>query len=196
MTDAGRPPLAAVQHDFVAFELGRRAHVRRVRRSDLRLRHAERRTDLAREQRLEPAAALLGRAVAREHLHVAGVGRVAVERLRRDERMPHQLGERGVLGVRQPRAAVLGLGQEQVPEAGRARLRLQRFHHVGLPPAPPVGVARQLLGVARLDGRDLVAHEGRDALAQFAAAGRGGEIHGVSDSRFECKRAYAILDNR
>ena len=77
-------------------------------------------------------ALLLG-AVAQQHLHVAGVGRVAVEDQRRDRRAPHLLGERRVVDVGQPLAAVgaeprgvlpgVLLRQEEVPEPLRAGLR-------------------------------------------------------------------------
>ena len=53
------------------------------RRGDGGLGHREARADLAGEQRLQPALLLLLRAVARQHFHVAGVGRRAVEDLGR-----------------------------------------------------------------------------------------------------------------
>src|SRR5207249_7029513 len=96
--------------------------------------HRERGADLALEQGLEPLLLLLGRAVALEHLPVAGVGRRAVEGLRRDRRATHDLAERRVLEVPEPGAA-LALGEEQVPEAALARLRLQLLHERGDLPA-------------------------------------------------------------
>ena len=76
-----------------------------------------------------------------EHLHVAGVRGGAVHRLRREHRRAaRQLGQRRVLQVGQPGAAVPG--QEQVPQAPLARLRLELLHHRR--PAP--GVAVRLLG--------------------------------------------------
>src|SRR2546422_10611133 len=83
---------------------------------------------------LEPLLLLLGRAVALERLHVAGVGRRAVEGLRRDRRAAHDLAERGVLEVREPGTAP-ALREEEVPEAALARLRLQLLDDRGDPPA-------------------------------------------------------------
>ena len=75
----GRPPLAAVEHDVVAVEGGGGPHVRGVGAGDARLGHEERAAHPTVEERLEPLLLLLGRAVAQQHLHVAGVGGVAVE---------------------------------------------------------------------------------------------------------------------
>ena len=91
---AGRPPLAAVEHDVVAVEGGRGLHVRGVGAGDARLGHQERAAHPPVEQRLEPLLLLLGRAVAQQHLHVAGVGRVAVEHQRRQRRAAGLLGDR------------------------------------------------------------------------------------------------------
>ena len=88
----------------------------------LGLGHAEAGADLALEQRHEPALLLLGRAEHRQHLHVAGVGRGAVERLGRDlDAAAGQLRERRVLEVREARAPAL-VGQEQVPQPALAGL--------------------------------------------------------------------------
>ena len=76
---AGRPPLAAVEHDVVAVEGGGGLHVGGVGAGDAGLGHQERAAHPPVEQRLEPLLLLLGRAVAQQHLHVAGVGGVAVE---------------------------------------------------------------------------------------------------------------------
>ena len=131
-----RPPLAAVDDDLVAVDHGGGLHVGGVGGGDAGLGHRERRTDPAVQQRLEPLGPLLVGAVLEQHLHVAGVGRVAVEDVRRQEdHAAHLLGQRRVVGVREPRAAVgaellgvlLGVlgGQEEVPQSLRARLRPQ-----------------------------------------------------------------------
>ena len=73
---------------------------------------------------VEPAVALLRRAVADQHFHIAGVGRGTVEDFRGDRRAPHDLGERGIFQVGEPRA-VLRFGQEEIPEPGIAGLRFQ-----------------------------------------------------------------------
>ena len=79
---ARRPPLAPVDDVVVAVALDARRDVRRVRRRDVGLGHRERRPDPPVEQRIQPARLLLRRAEQRQQLHVAGVGRRAVERLR------------------------------------------------------------------------------------------------------------------
>ena len=80
---------------------------------------------IANAERISPASSgvnhrvlLLGRAVPGEHFHVAGVGRRAVEHLRREVGTTHHLAQRCVLQVRQP-GAVLAVGEEQVPQPGR-----------------------------------------------------------------------------
>ena len=65
---------------------------------------------------------LLVGAEVQQHLHVAGVGRVAVAHLAGDQRAAHPLGQRRVLDVGEPGADRLAVergarGQEQVPQA-------------------------------------------------------------------------------
>ena len=79
---AGDPPLAAVDDVLVAVARDAGADVGGIRRGDVGLGHREAGANLAGEQRLEPLPLLLGRAVADQHFHVAGVGRGAVEHLR------------------------------------------------------------------------------------------------------------------
>ena len=83
---------------------------------------AEAGADLAIQQRPQPLLLLLGCPVARQDLHVPRVGGVAVEDLRADGAAAHDLAQRRVLQVGQPRPE-LGVGQEEVPEPGGARLR-------------------------------------------------------------------------
>ena len=80
---ARRPPLAAVDDVVVAVALDAALDVARVGRGHRRLGHGEARADLAVEQRLQPLLLVLLGAVAGEHLHVAGVGRRAVDRFRK-----------------------------------------------------------------------------------------------------------------
>src|SRR5262245_39282622 len=127
VADARAPPLVAVDHVGVALADDRRLDVGRIGRRDLRLGHDERRADLALEQRLEPLLLLCLGAVALDRLHVAGIRRRAVERLGSDGRAAHDLAERRVLEVGEPRAA-LALRQEEIPEAALARIGLQLFH--------------------------------------------------------------------
>src|SRR5256885_1696091 len=111
VADARRPPFEAVDHVVVAAADDRGFDVRRVRGGHLGLGHREGGADLALEQRLEPLRLLLGRAVPLQDLHVAGVGRRAVEHFRRDRRAAHDLAEGRVLRVGEPRAA-LALGEK------------------------------------------------------------------------------------
>ncbi len=171
---AAAPPLAPVDHVLVAVGDDRRRHVRGVARGDVRLGHPEARADLALEQRLQPALLLLRRPEHREHLHVAGVRRSAVDRLGGDlDAATGDLGERRVLEVRQP-GAVLLVGQEEVPEALRARFDLQllddRRHDMRV----------ALASLARIDrlGRvDVLVHEARELLLQRERAFGVGEVH-------------------
>ena len=136
---AGDPPLAAVEDVLVAVPLDPGLDVGRVGRGDVRLGHRERRADLGRQQRLEPALLLLGRAEEREHLHVAGVRRRAVEYGGREvPGVAGQLGERGVLQVGQPGAVGVLLGQEEVPEPELAGLGLELLEDRRLRPRPAV----------------------------------------------------------
>ena len=95
------PPLAPVEDVVVAVALDAASDVGGVGGGDARLGHGEARADLAGEQRFEPLLLLLGRAVAGQHLHVAGVGRRAVEHLGRPGDAPHHLAQRRVLEVGQ-----------------------------------------------------------------------------------------------
>ena len=115
---AGRPPLAAVDHVVVAVAHDRALDVGRIRRRDVRLGHRERRTDRARQQRLEPLPLLLRRAVALQHFHVAGVGRRAVEDLGREAATRPMISHSGAYSrLVEPRAA-RRLRQEQIPQPG------------------------------------------------------------------------------
>ena len=96
---AGDVVLLAVDHPLVAVEHGPAGDVLGVRRRDVGLGHRVRRADLAVEQRLEPLLLLLRRADALEHLHVAGVGRGAVEALRRERVLAELVGDVGVVEV-------------------------------------------------------------------------------------------------
>ncbi len=123
---------------------------------------------------------LLGGAEAQQHLHVAGVRGVAVAHLGGDQRAAHALGQRGVLDVGEPRAldaaADLGAaGQEEVPEALRARLRLQLLD--GGVHDPRVRAREELAVVGLLAGRNLALDERAQALQQLARAGGVLKVH-------------------
>ena len=94
-------PLAAVDHVVVAVAADRGLDVGRIAGRHRRLGHRESRTDLAGQQRHQPIALLRRRAVLRQHLHVAGIGRRAVEDLGRPQHPAHDLLDRCVLQVAQ-----------------------------------------------------------------------------------------------
>src|SRR5438309_1695798 len=91
--------------------------------------HPEAGPDPPLEEWSQPLLLLSRGAVQREQLHVAGVRRSAVGRLRRQlDAAPHDLGQRRVLEVGEP-GAEPPVGQEEVPEAPAARLHLQLLDH-------------------------------------------------------------------
>ena len=122
------PPFAAV--DDVAASPSRRMRASMLVASD----EATAGSVIAKAERISPSSSGFSHCsfcsfvrVAHQHFHVAGVGRRAVEHLGRDRRAPHDLAERRVFEVGQA-GAVFAFGQEQVPQPGRARLRLQLLH--------------------------------------------------------------------
>ncbi len=182
----------AVDHPLVAVELRARLQQGRVRAGDLGLGHREAGANPPLQQRLQPALALLGRAVLGEDLHVAGVRGRAVEGHRRRHRAAaHLLAEQPVLPVLQPWPEAL-VGHEQVPEPLGLRL-LADGDQVG-----GVGDARRDLGVQRLHHLpllrvDLGVHEVEHALAQLCDLGAGGEVHRfLSSSCFRRRNANRI----
>ena len=111
-----------------------------------------------------------------QDLHVAGVRRVAVARLRGDLGAAHDLRKRRVLEVGEPRA-VLPVGQEQVPQPAPSRLRLQHLHHgrMGVP-RPGRG---QFLGIHLLGGIHMLVHEGDQTLLEVLGSPRRLEVHSM-----------------
>ena len=91
-----------------------------------------------------------------QHLHVAGVGRRAVARLGGDARAPEDLRQRRVVAVGQA-GAVLGVGQEHVPQPGLARAALQLLHDRRL--VVRVAGLAQLALVDVLGRVDVLVHE-------------------------------------
>ncbi len=134
------------------------------------------------QHRLEELLLLLGRAVLVEDLHVARVGRRAVEDHGRDEAAAHDLAEHPVLPVGQADADLL-VRHEEVPEALRLRLLAQLDDRVGIGLA---GVPRHLL-VQRLDQLALarvvmLVEEAVHALEQRGDAVGGREVQGRRES--------------
>ncbi len=187
--DAAGPPLRAVDDVGVAVPPDLRLDVGGVRRRYGRLGHCERRADLAAQQRVEPLLLLVLAAVALDGLHVAGVGRGAVEDLRREADPAHHLAQGGVLEIREAGSAV-AVGQEQIPEPRLPGLRLQLLHQGRRLPA--IGERFVLGVVGLLVGIDVLVHE-------LAQAGEGelgllvvGELHGgILASGREVRRVAA-----
>src|SRR5690606_28727851 len=175
VADAGAPPFAAVEHDFVALDFGGGFHVGGVGGRHARFGHAEGGADLAGEQWGEPLLFLFFAAVVVEHFHVAGVGRVAVEDFRGDGGLAGDFGNGGVVGNGQAGAEFF-VRQEHVPEALFAGFRLQllddRQYH------PAVVEAVQFAVVGHFARDDLVLHEALDAGQVVLGLGRRGKVHG------------------
>src|SRR3546814_850987 len=135
------------------------------------------------KQWFEPALLVLVAAVLPQHFHVAGIGRIAIEDFRRQEALAHLLGQWRVFDMGEA-GAMLRVRQEQIPQAGIARLRLQHLdlrRHLPLRPVPAT-VRRHLLAQQGLfDRLDMVVHESTDALDQILCARAVGKVHrGVS----------------
>ncbi len=158
-----RPPFLAVEHIMVAVPLAAHGDVGGIRRCHVRLRHQIGGADLAFEQRSQPAVLVRLRAVALQHLHVAGVGRRAVEGLRPQMRLAHFLGEIGVFHRRQAIAAI-GMGEPEIPQPALARLHLEPFKNLGLPRrvAPAIPVFADFRQELLIEWNDLFAHHLHD----------------------------------
>jgi len=81
MVGARGEPFVAVNDVAVAVAADAGCDVAGVGGGDVRLGHGEGGVELGAEQRVQPAAPLLRRAEAKQHLHVGNIGRVAVEDL-------------------------------------------------------------------------------------------------------------------
>ena len=142
-------PLAAVDDVVVALAPDAALDVGGVGRGHRRLGHQEGRADLAVEQRLEPALLLRVGAVALQGLHVAGVGRRAVEDLARPRHAAHHLAQRRVVEVRDAALALVRVRQEHVPQPG---VRAPRLQFVDRPAPAATGRRRGAGHRARGDG--------------------------------------------
>ena len=120
-----RVPLAAVDDVVVAVADDRTFDVGGVAGGHRRFGHRETGADFACQQRLQPLFPdAHARCIARQHFHIAGIRRRAVEHLGRQMRPAHHLAQRRVFEVGQP-GAMFAFRQEQIPQARFARLRLQ-----------------------------------------------------------------------
>ena len=104
---AGDEPLAAADHPVVAVLAGGGGEHAGIGPGPVRLRHREARADLAGGQRAEPLRLLLVVGDDFQQMHVALVGRRAVERLRPEQRVPGGLEHDGHRAHVEPEAAPL-----------------------------------------------------------------------------------------
>ena len=163
---AGSPPFAAVDHVVSTVAHDRGLDVRGIARCDVGLGHRKGRANAALQQRHQPTLLLLRRRIAGQYFHVAGIGRRAIERLRREMRTPHDLAQRRVLQIGEA-GAVLGMRQKKIPQILRPGFALQFLHDCqGLPGIAAAPVLLHLLVEARLRRIDVGIHEGADLLLQ------------------------------
>ncbi|MNN37545.1 hypothetical protein D3C81_1514980 [compost metagenome] len=149
-----------------------------------RLGHQEGRADLAGEQRLQPLVLQFLGGIALQRLHVAGVGCGAVEHLGRPGYPAHDLAQRGVFQVGQTLRRARRARQEQVPQAGFARQRLQFLDHLGRDPGVAgAAVGVDLFGEALLVRIDVLVEEGQQFGLHFLDLRAVFEIHVVSSLR-------------
>jgi hypothetical protein len=132
-----------------------------------------------------------------QHLHVAGVGGVAVEDLGGELAAAHGLGQRRVFD-RLEAGAQCRVGQEEVPEPGGPGLVLQVLdQRHGLPAGPVAAGVQPVVGLAvgGFGRQHMLGHEGLQALAHLSAPGLGAKSIGVS-SRFVGPAALMEADGR
>src|SRR5690242_8710294 len=103
-----RPPLAAVDDVVIAVSNDRTFDICSVGGGDGWFGHGEAGANAALEQRLQPLFLLLLRAVEIDRLHIAGIGRRAVEGFRGHERPTHDLAKRRVVEIGET-GAMLGM---------------------------------------------------------------------------------------
>src|SRR6185369_5914179 len=124
------------------------------------------------------------RTIAVEHLHVAGVGRGAIEGLGRPEDSPHLLGTESILEVGEGGAfeleAVINRNRamrrrhEQVPQPFRRRLALKLFDNRKDLPTITLALLRLIVTDAR---PDLGVHECANLIAPLGLGRVQAEIH-------------------
>ena len=119
---AGRPPLSSIDNVGISVAHDVALDIRRVGRCHGRLRHGKTRTNLAIQQRLQPALLVFRRTITRQHFHVARIRRGTIEYFRRHGGTAHDLAQRRVFQIRQP-GPVFAFRQEQIPEIGGAGFR-------------------------------------------------------------------------
>ena len=163
----GGVPLVAVDHVFVAVAHDRRLDVGRVAGRNIGLGHSEAGANFAVQQWSQPALLMFWCAVTRQHFHVAGIRRRAVEHFRRQQRAAHDLAERCVFEISQARA-MLRFRQEQIPQALLAGDRLQFINQRQHTPRPNL---LRLFDVTLLIGIDIFRHERTQTVLQLLHLG-------------------------
>ena len=190
---AGGVPLAAVDDVAVAVATDRTLDVGRIRRGHRRFGHQESRSDRAGEQWFEPAVLLRLAAVALQRFHVAGVRRRTVEYLGSPGHATHDLTQRRVFEVGQALGRALRTRQEQIPQAGLARQRLQLLDRLQrLPRVAGGAMALHFLVVRAFVGNDVLGEEGFELRPKGFDAGRVGEVHRVSAGKGRRALARAV----
>ena len=172
---AGDEPFAAVDDPFAAAALGAGAdHAGIGAAARRRLRHGKGGTHLAVDDRPQPALLLGRRAGAREQVHIAVVGRHAVERQRAEHRARRLLIHRRPGHDRQRHAAEF-LGRLRRPQPGCLRLVAQRREAL-------VGNVLMVGEVSRvgLERQHVLVHKRAGAQADILDFGRQCEVHGAS----------------
>ena len=164
----GGEPLVAVDHPLVAVTDGAGLQQRRVRAGGVGLGHAERRLQIAGQQRVQVALLLLGGAGEREDLRVTRVRRRVAEHQRRDRARAEDLVHQAELDLAKALAAELRV-QVRGPQTLFLDLLLQRPG--GAPQPLPSELARK-----RLERPDVLAHERAHPLQFGLELGLGGEI--------------------
>ena len=169
---AGDEPFAAVDHPFAVPAFGAGAdHAGIGAAARRRLGHGEGRAHLALDDRAQPALLLGRRAGAREQIHVAVVGRHAVEGERPEDRARGLLVHRRPGDDRQRHAAEL-LGRLRRPQAFGLRLGAHRLEAF----VRDVLVLGEIHGI-RFERQHMALDEGAGAQAQVFDVGRQREIH-------------------
>src|SRR5205814_2339356 len=143
--------------------------------------HGEGRTHLAFNDGPQPALLLPLAADQREQVHVAVVGRRAVEAHGAEDRVVRLLVHRGPGNDRQPHAAPL-LRRLRRPQARRFRLRAHGFEQI----EPDVLVV-VIIAAIGFERQHMFRHKRARALADVFEFGGEGEIHNESSFTLPCR---------
>ena len=157
------PPFAAVDDVFIPVAHDAGLDIGGIGRGHGGFGHGKAGTNLAFEQRLQPFLLLLRRAIAGQHLHIAGVRRRTIKDFRAPMHPAHDFRQGSIFKVSQA-VAVLTLRQKQVPQPGTLGLFFQLFDNRWDLPAVRTGV--QLVLKRLLVRIDVILHKLRDLFSQ------------------------------